>query len=301
MGQVLDLPDIEEVYEVMEQVGDGGQADLYAGCERSSGRKVALKIQKERGFEPSQYFKEVAQGFEKEGGRTQTLAGVRGIPEVFAIGYYRERRCIALEFIEGKLLFDSTASARPVKDLGTIASVAGQLCEILDGVHRLNIVHRDLKPENVMVEPDGRIRLLDLGMAISANEDTEEGCGTIGYVPPEQLDRNTAGVTGRADIFALGCILLEMTVMQLPYGGTRTGLLQEGFPVLPPDRLADLPPALGPLMLRMVERLPERRPADVREVFAALRPHLPVPGSARPRKPLRPDPTEYYRTNPPRL
>lgn len=301
MNWIRDLTDIEEVYEVQEQVGDGGQADLYAGYERTSGRKVALKIQKEREFESSTHFEELVEGFEKEGGRTHKLAGVRGIPDVFAIGYYRERRCIVLEFIEGKLLLESAASARPVKDPRTITSVAGQLCEILDEVHHRNLIHRDLKPENVMVEPNGRIRLLDLGFAIAANEATDEGCGTIGFVPPEQLGENTDGVTARADIFSLGCILVEMTVMQLPYGGTRRGLLQEDFPVLPPGRLAALPHALGPLMLRMVERSPDRRPADVREVFAALRPHLPVLGSARPRKPLVPDPTEYYRTNVPGL
>lgn len=301
MSGIRDLPDIEEVYEVAEQVGDGGQAVLYTGYERASGRKAALKIQKEQELESSRYFGELADGIKKEGDHTHTLAGLHGIPKVFATGYYRERRCIVLEFIEGRPLFDAASSVRPVKDVRTVASVAGQLCEILDGVHSNNLVHRDLKAENVMVEPDGRIRLLDLGFAITANAETVEACGTPGFVPPEQLRPSPAGVTGRADIFALGCMLMEMTVMQLPYGGGRRGLLQDDFPVLPPDRLAGLPPALGPLMLRMVERKPDHRPADVREVFAELRRHLPVLGSAPPRKPLCPDPTEYYRTNLPRL
>ncbi len=87
--------------------------------------------------------------------------------------------------------------------------------------------------------------------------------------------------------------------MRLPYGG-QGERAEEGTPVLP-DRLAKLPPKFASLALSMVRWEAAERPADVREVFDRLRCHLPRLGSQRPSKPLRPDPTEYYRTHPPRL
>ncbi|MFD5000585.1 serine/threonine-protein kinase [Streptomyces buecherae] len=298
MEHLEDLDDIEARYEVLDQVGDGGQGDLLAARDLATGRKVALKVQKERSFESETYFRSLAERLAKEGAYTGRLSWVDGIPKLLAKGRFRRRGCIVLEFVEGTLLYDVMISARPFR-VATAASVIGQLCEILDAVHDARIAHRDVKPENIMVEPDGRLRLLDLGLATNFDEATTQGCGTIGYVPPEQLDANPNGVTGQADIFALGCLLLEMTVMQLPYAGTRARPVH-GSPVLPPERMAAVPAAFASLAPRMVAWEAADRPANVREVFDALRPHLPVLGARRPTKVVRPDPTEYYRTRPPR-
>jgi serine/threonine-protein kinase len=181
-----------------------------------------------------------------------------------------------------------------------VASLIGQLCEILDDVHRKGFVHRDVKPENVMVEHSGRVRLIDLGLAIRSRQGTRYGCGTIEYAPPEQLDATTAGVTAQADIFSLGCLLLELTVMCLPYEGTRAGKTARRPIVMTADRLALVPDPFKALALAMVELAPENRPGSVREVFDSLRRYLPVVNGPRPVKPLEPDPTEYYRTHPPK-
>jgi serine/threonine-protein kinase len=95
-------------------------------------------------------------------------------------------------------------------------------------------------------------------------------------------------------------MLIEMTVMRLPYGGLEE-LAERGCPVLPAEQFDALPPEFASLALWMVEWEAEKRPADVREVFEQLRPHLPPLGSPWPSKRLRPDPTEYYRTHDPRL
>lgn len=304
MALIKDIGDIEETYDIHELAGSGGQAELYIGYERSSGRKAAIKVQNEQGFEPTYHFETLSEELTEEGEYIQKLAGTPGIPRIFAFGHYRHLRCIVMEFIDGTLLTNALESGRPVRDVTTVASIVGQLCEILDHVHRSNLVHRDVKPDNVMVEPDGRIRLFDLGLAVEAGACIDFPCGTMGFAPPEQLNANTKGVTGQADIFALGCMMIEMMVMQRPYGGSRAGIMGKSRPVrpvLPPDRLAALPTELATLALRMVDRDPGHRPATVREVFADLRPHLPTPDSRRPRKPLRPDPTEYYRTHVPTL
>ncbi|MFC1430605.1 serine/threonine-protein kinase [Streptacidiphilus sp. N1-3] len=298
MEEIEDLGDVERRYEVMRQMGEGGQGDLFLARDRRSGMRVALKAQKVRGFESEGYFADLAAELAAEGAHNRQVALVNAIPRVLAMGHYERRRCIVFEFIDGTLLYKLMASHRPIKDVATIASIIGQLCEITSAVHELNITHRDLKPDNVMVEADGRIRLIDLGFATTMNEATKWGCGTIGYAPPEQLGPQPAGVDQRADVFALGCMLLEMTVMHLPYGGHRDGLADEAFPVLPPAPLAEIPAPFERLALDMVQRDRERRPADMHAVLARLRPILPSPGSRRPTKPLTPDPTEYYRSRP---
>ncbi|MGV9270261.1 serine/threonine-protein kinase [Kitasatospora sp. NPDC003701] len=291
--------DIESYYEVLEQISfDTGQGDLYAGRDRVTGERVAIKAQKERQFESTRYFAELGGELAREGTHASKLSGVPGIPKLIALGEFREGRCLVMEYVDGAPLSDVVSLFRPVRDSATVASVIGQLCEILDDVHQRDFVHRDVKPDNVMVERSGRLRLLDLGLATRARRRTRSGCGTIGYAAPEQLGRSKGGVRAQADIFSLGCVLLEMTVMQLPYGGTRSGIKAENPVVLPRDRIDAIPDAFAELALAMVELKPENRPATVREVYEGLRTNVPAVDSPSPGKPLRPDPTEYYRTVP---
>ncbi|MEV7462309.1 serine/threonine protein kinase [Streptomyces rubiginosohelvolus] len=301
MRGIEKIGDVEKHYEVLDMVGDGGQGDLFLARDRRSGERVALKLQKARDLGPESDFHWAGRNLLEEGDRMMMLSGIQAIPEIIATGTHRGRRCLVMEFVAGRQLQNVLLAARPIKDPGTVASVIGQLCEILREVHDRNLVHCDLKPENVIVQPDGRLRLLDMGHAIMADEPTDYARGTRGWASPEQSDACDQGLTRRADIFGLGCILLEMTVMRLPYGGIEERVAEPGGPVLPADRLAQLPPQFASLALWMVRWEAAERPADVLQVFDQLRPYLPRPGSRRPSKRLRPDPTEYYRTRLPRL
>jgi serine/threonine-protein kinase len=301
MREIEEIGNVEKRYEVLDKVGHGGQGDLFLSRDRRSGERVALKLQKARDLGPESVFYSAGNHLLEEGSRMMMLTGIQAIPEIIATGTHRGRRCLVMEFVEGLQLQDVLLAARPVRQPEVVASVIGQLCEILREVHDRNLVHCDLKPENVIVQPDGRLRLIDMGLAIAAGEETLFARGTRGWASPEQSDACPSGLlTRRADIFGLGCILLEMTIMRLPYGGLEERA-EPGGPVLPPDKLAELPPEFASLALWMVRWEAEERPADVREVFDRLRPYLPRLGSRRPSRRLRPDPTEYYRTHPPRL
>ncbi|MEU5162046.1 serine/threonine-protein kinase [Streptomyces sp. NPDC020875] len=296
-----DIGDIEETYEVLGRLSeDGGNGDLYVGRDRATGEKVAVKTQMPWRIDTWAEHEEYGEKLIEEGRLMLSLSGFGGIPELIATGTYQEDACLVMELIEGRQLRDVLTERRPVKDPGTIASIIGQLCETLQEVHRAKLVHCDLKPENVLVQPDGRLRLIDVGLAARIGNATPEGIGTTGYASPEQLEMNSQGLDGRSDIYGLGCMLLEMTVLRLPYGGLERRV-RRGYPVLPPAHLDSIPPEFRDLALRMVQWEPEDRPADVREVFEQIRAYLPGPNSERPRKPLRPDPTEYYRTRAPRL
>ncbi|MEU8932897.1 serine/threonine-protein kinase [Streptomyces sp. NPDC048409] len=300
MGEIKEIGNVEKYYEVLGPIGEGGQGDLFLGRDRKSGEKVALKLQKTRNLGPESDFRSAGMNLREEGSRMALLTEIQEIPEIIATGAHQGRQCLVMEFVEGQQLQNVLLAARPVRHPGTVASIIGQLCEILREVHDQGLVHCDLKPENVIVQPDGRLRLIDMGFAITAGKRTEYEQGTLGWASPEQSDACPSGLTGRADIFGLGCILLEMTVMRLPYGGLEERA-EPGGPVLPADLLAKIPVEFASLALWMVQWEAQDRPADVREVFDRLRPYLPRLGSRRPPKPLRPDPTEYYRTHPPRL
>ncbi|MEV6777469.1 serine/threonine protein kinase [Streptomyces syringium] len=300
MREIEEIGNVEKRYEVLDMVGDGGQGDLFLGRDRRSGARVALKLQKARDLGPESNFSWAGRQLLKEGTRMMMLTEIQGIPEIIATRTHRGRRCLIMEFIEGRQLQNVLLAGRPVRHPENVASIIGQLCEILQEVHDRNLVHCDLKPENVIVQPDGSLRLIDMGHAIMAGEATSHERGTRGWASPEQSDACSQGLTRRADIFGLGCILLEMTVMRLPYGGLEERA-EPGSPVLPADKLAELPPDFASLALWMVRWEAQERPADVREVFDRLRRHLPRLGSQRPSRRLRPDPTEYYRTHPPRL
>ncbi|WP_164543538.1 serine/threonine protein kinase [Streptomyces mobaraensis] len=300
MREIEEIGNVEKDYEILDMVGDGGQGDLFLGRDRRNGERVALKLQKARDLGPESDFHWAGRELLAEGSRMTMLTGMQAIPEIIATGTHRGRRCLVMEFVEGCQLQNVLLAARPVRHPEVVASVIGQLCEILREVHDRNLVHCDLKPENVIVQPDGRLRLIDMGHAITMGEPTLHARGTRGWASPEQSDACPSGLTERADIFGLGCVLLEMTVMRLPYGGLEERA-EQGGPVLPADRLAKLPPEFASLALSMVRWKAEERPVDVREVFDQLRPYLPRLGSRRRSKRLRPDPTEYYRTHPPRL
>ncbi|MFJ4908214.1 serine/threonine protein kinase [Streptomyces sp. NPDC093249] len=300
MSEVRDIGRIEESYQVLRFFGDGGFGDLYVARDRKSGQTVAVKKQKP--WREGPYIQHKQQGVDlgREGSLMHDLSGIKAIPRVIGIGTYENDRCIVMEYIEGRSLRECLTERVPIKDQGTVASVIGQLCEILHEVHESGFVHCDLKPENVIVEPDGRLRLIDMGLSVRAEVPTDSGHGSTGYASAPQLEGSERGLTPHADIFGLGCMLLEMTVHQLPYGGLNKHV-HKGYPVLPDGLSALIPEAFRDLALQMVEWEPEARPHDVLEVLDRIRRHLPAPHSPRPAKPLRPDPTEYYRRSLPRL
>ncbi|MGW7414157.1 serine/threonine-protein kinase [Streptomyces sp. NPDC054863] len=290
-----------ENYEVWKQLGSGTQGEIFAARDIRNGTLVAIKFQQPRGFESESFFGDLTKEFDKEAEKHDLLAGIPGIPRILDRGSHRTRKYFALEFVEGVPLYDAMIGSRPLKDPMSIASIIGQLCEILHEVHERNLVHRDVKPENILLDKEGRLWLIDLGFAVEEGVPTDTR-GTLLYAAPEQYDAEACkgGMTTRADIYSLGCILLEMTVMRRPYAATGERP-QPGTPVLPPEFLPLVPVEFRCVALRMVDLLPENRPS-AREVFECLRRYLPEVGADAPVKPLRfADPTERFRRHVPLL
>src|SRR3990172_7967513 len=170
---------------------------------------------------------------------------------------------IVMELVEG----DSLHRRRPTALL-EILSIARQVCAALEHAHAHGIVHRDLKPENVLIGDDGTAKLTDLGLARSGAPTAAQGeiGGTVFYLAPELALGQASD--GRADLYALGVMLYELTTGQLPYTGDNPiSVISQHLQatVVPPSTYRpDLPPALEAIILKLVAKSPDDRFASAR-------------------------------------
>jgi hypothetical protein len=186
-------------------------------------------------------------------------------------------------------------------------AVAAQVATVLSYAHEVPVVHRDLKPSNILVARDGTVKVLDFGVAAilrcGVTRVTASGrpVGTHQYMSPEQV-RGTR-VTPRTDLYALGCVLHELLCGKPLFSAGSDFELMDMHVRAAPTPLRELragvPEELEALVLHLLRKSPESRPADVQEVYERLMPFLPAPGeSSAPGEagpPGAPDPTGLYR------
>ncbi|WP_406708021.1 protein kinase domain-containing protein [Streptomyces halobius] len=231
-----------------------------------------------------------------------------GLVTVHDAGSDDEDLYLVMQYVEGADLSDHLAEHDPYPWSWAV-SVAAQLCAVLASVHAVPIVHRDLKPRNVMIRPDGTVIVLDLGIASALDTDTTRlthtgsPIGSPAYMAPEQAMGGAVGP--HTDLYALGVLLHELLSGTVPFAAsTALGVLHRHLheePV-PVRRLRpDVPEALEALVLRLLRKDPQARPADAQEVYQALAPLLPAADASPHAAPSRPtplapmDPTRPFR------
>jgi tetratricopeptide (TPR) repeat protein/TolB-like protein/tRNA A-37 threonylcarbamoyl transferase component Bud32 len=257
-------------YTIVEEVGAGGMGHVYKAIDRQLGKTVALKL-----VRPAA----AGQGMARERFRRElALAQAVTHPNVCRVhdlGEIGGALYISMEFVEGQTLDDLIQSVGHLSAKQTVA-LARQMCAGLQAIHERGIVHRDLKPGNIMVDRSGRPILMDFGLAFHQGRDRLTGAGsvlgTLAYLSPEQARGRTTD--HRSDIYGLGLILFEMLTGRRPPGDGSSSPLalrepDEGCP--PPSRLvSDVPSGLDAIVLRCLEREPERRFSSAAELEAAL-------------------------------
>jgi hypothetical protein len=246
-------------YEVVSLLGAGGMGEVYRARDTRLGREVAIK----RIRDPARR-SDLRRRFEQEA-RAAGQLNHPNILAVYDVGTHGGLPYLVTELLDGETLRQRLLG-RPLP-WRRAAEVAAEISRGLAAAHAQGIVHRDLKPDNVFLTRDGRVKLLDFGLAKlqPASEGatrTESGLimGTVGYMAPEQV--RGAAVDGRADLFALGAILHEMLAGAAPFHrDTAVETLAAVLNDDPPD-LAAARPELPAAVVRIVRHLLEKRPDE---------------------------------------
>ncbi|MBJ7904939.1 serine/threonine-protein kinase [Streptomyces sp. NPDC004549] len=282
-------------YELATLIGQGGMGQVWTAYDRRLDRRVAVKLlrpDKVAGQEAD----ELRRRFLREC-RVTAQVDHPGLVTVHDAGSEGDELFLVMQYVDGADLSDHLAEHDPYPWQWAV-TVAAQLCAVLSAVHAVPIVHRDLKPRNVMVKQDGTVTVLDLGVASVMDTDTTRlthtgsPIGSPAYMAPEQAMGGAVGPY--TDLYALGVLLHELLSGEVPFAGsTALGVLHRHLyePPLPVRRIRpEVPEPLERLVLRLLAKDPQDRPASAQEVYEHLVPLLPAPGTptGAPLDPTRP-------------
>lgn len=269
LGQKLDH------FDLLEFVGGGGMGAVFKALDTRLNRIVALKVLARDHADED----EKVRRFQNEAQSAARLDHDH-IARVYFVGQDCGMHYIVFEYIEGINLRDLVERKGPLS-LDEAVSFTLQIAEALAHASSRDVVHRDIKPSNVLITPQGRAKLVDMGLARlhqvehSQNDLTSSGVtlGTFDYISPEQArDPRCADV--RSDIYSLGCTLYYVLTARPPFpeGNVLQKLLQHNNepPPDPADYNPDLPEAVSKLMRKMLAKDPRRRHQKASELVADL-------------------------------
>jgi predicted Ser/Thr protein kinase len=268
-------PTVEEVgglfpqLEILGLLGKGGMGAVYKARQPALDRLVALKI-----LPPQVAGAGFAERFNREARALAKLSHAN-IVAVYEFGQVNGLPYFIMEFVDGLNLrqLEQAGKLSPREAL----QIVPQICEALQFAHDEGIVHRDIKPDNILVDKKGRVKIADFGIAKimgrEANVPVTETKGVIGtpqYMAPEQVEKPQS-VDHRADIFSLGVVFYEMLTGELPLGK-----------FAPPSRKVEVDVRLDDVVLRALEKEPERRYQQASQVKTAVETIAGSPGPAAP-------------------
>ncbi len=260
-------------YVIAERIGAGSMGEVYRAHDTRLERDVALKVVAKTLIEDEQAHKRL----QKEA-RALSRLNHPNIAAVYDFDIVDEVAFVAMELVPGVDLRNRISTgALPEKD---VINLGAQAADALQAAHVAGVVHRDLKPANIRITPEGRLKVLDFGLAARVARPEEvskfatqtissEIAGTVPYMPPEQLRGEPADP--RSDIYSLCAVLYEMATGVRPFDARPEALLIEQIlneaPAPPRGRNPRVSPALEALVLKGLEKSPERRYQSTRELL----------------------------------
>lgn len=260
-------------YKLTERVGLGGMAEVYRAEDNVLGRTVAVKVMLPQYAADPTFTKR----FRQEAASAANLQSPY-IVSIYDWGLDGETYYIVMEFLRG------TDLKTAIKERGAInqrkaAEIGSQVAQALSVAHAGGIIHRDIKPQNIMIQPDGNIKVMDFGIARAGDaglSQTATVLGTAHYVSPEQAQGKE--LTGASDIYSLGVVLYEATTGKLPFDGqdaVSVAVKQVNELPAPPSTInPNIDPALEAIIMKAIEKDPERRFKDASEMRHILNDYL---------------------------
>ena len=264
IGKMLD-----DRYEILETIGEGGMAIVFRALDHRLNRYVAVKIMREEMAEDEEFRRR----FCAESHAVAMLSNPN-IVSVYDVSHSDEREYIVMELISGitlKQYMDKTGAL----DWKEVVHSTKQITRALSHAHERGIIHRDIKPQNIMLLRDGTLKVADFGIAALENEVYENNGQTIGsihYIAPEQARGNSPDA--RSDIYSLGVVMYEMLSGRLPYTGDTLAEIAVKHMNANPEPLHDLfpsiPPELEAITLKAMSANLDERYQTAAELLAAL-------------------------------
>jgi eukaryotic-like serine/threonine-protein kinase len=271
---MMTTPEIGQVlghYRIAELIGSGGMGVVFRAHDEQLRRDVAVKILPQL----SQLSEAARRQFRRE---ALSVARITDANVAMAFDFGRDHGFdyLVTEYVPG-ITLNAKLAGRPLLE-GEVLHLGRQLASGLENAHRQGVIHRDLKPGNLRVTPEGRLKILDFGLAFLLHTDTEaqsksettvtasltdsfEDAGTLPYMSPEQVKGNKPDA--RADVWSAGAVLYEMSTGRAPFGDLTGGRLMaailEQAPPLPRTLNPKISVGLERVMLRALEKDPGER------------------------------------------
>jgi serine/threonine protein kinase/Tol biopolymer transport system component len=240
-------------YKVIEELGRGGMGTVYHAVDPLLERDVAIKV-----LHPQKLVKKAALDRFLREARIAAKLDNPYIIKVYDIGSENNLYHIVMEFVRGETLRDIISARESVNDIDIDLMVQyfWQICRALDYAHEMKIIHRDIKPENILVTDVGRIKVMDLGLAVleDANPLTSTGdvLGTFSYFSPEQARGERADP--RSDIYSLGIVFFEMLTNEPPFKAQSPSEMIQKHLYMNPPSILELNDRVPMLLDEIVQR-----------------------------------------------
>ena len=258
-------------YEILEEVGRGGMGMVYRAIDRDLGEQVAVKtLRPELLRDPAQI-----ERFKGEIRLTRHITD-KHVVRTHDFGE-RDGLCyLTMEYVEG-ITVRELLDTRGRLGVSPTLAIATQLAQSLVAAHGQGVIHRDIKPQNLLLDREGGLKVMDFGIARLAGGShglTEVGMtiGTPDYMSPEQMLGET--VTERSDLYSVGVVLFECLTGRLPFvANSAVALIAKSLREAPPDPVSlnpEIPSPVSTLVLRLMAKVPEERPADAVELERLL-------------------------------
>ena len=261
---------INDRYEIIKTIGEGGMANVYLAHDTILDRKVAIKVLRGDLSNDEKFIRR----FKREALSVSNLSHPN-IVEVYDVGEEDGNYYIVMEYIEGKTL-KQLLQKRGALTLTEVIDIMSQLTDGLAHAHEAYIIHRDIKPQNIMIEDNGRIKITDFGIAMALNStqltQTNSVMGSVHYLPPEQA--NGKGATVKSDIYSLGILMYELLTGSVPFkGDTAVEIalkhMKEKVPSVRKQN-PTIPQSVENIILKATAKNPKNRYDSVREMHADL-------------------------------
>lgn len=261
---------INDRYEVIKSIGEGGMANVYLAYDTILDRRVAIKVLRGDLSNDEKFVRR----FQREALSASSLSHPN-IVEMYDVGEDNGIYYIVMEYIEGKTL------KQLIKKRGalTLSETIDIMLQITDGIsqaHDSYIIHRDLKPQNIMIKEDGTIKITDFGIAMALNStqltQTNSVMGSVHYLPPEQASGK--GSTIRSDIYSMGILFYEILTGSLPFKGENAveialKQMRDEIPSVCKKNSA-IPQSVENVILKATAKNPKNRYSDSKEMHADL-------------------------------